>query len=222
MNKSVYSIVLADEVVAEIDRLAYSMNTSRSNLINQILAERVELMTPEMRMKIIFDEISQLIDSQVMMLEQASESMISIKSPVRYKYNPIVRYVIELGGKNDNYSAANKVGRLKAYFRTKSEQLITAADAFFDLWAGIEEKYLSNLYARVPSERGGGRYERRFYSNGGKTLEDGQIANAITGYILLMDSCIQMYFKGLTRGTVSRAEIETAYSEYLKKGVDII
>ena len=39
MNKSVYSLVLADEVVEAIDRMAYSMNTSRSNLINQILAD---------------------------------------------------------------------------------------------------------------------------------------------------------------------------------------
>ena len=39
MAKSVYSLVLRDEVVAEIDRLAYRMNTNRSNMINQILAE---------------------------------------------------------------------------------------------------------------------------------------------------------------------------------------
>ena len=51
VNKSVYSLVLADDVVEAIDRLAYSMNTSRSNLINQILAERVQLLTPEKRMR---------------------------------------------------------------------------------------------------------------------------------------------------------------------------
>ena len=41
MKKSVYSLVLMDDVVDAIDKLAYSMNTSRSNLINQILAEKV-------------------------------------------------------------------------------------------------------------------------------------------------------------------------------------
>ena len=41
MKKSVYSIVLADDVVEAIDEMAYSLGTSRSNLINQILAERV-------------------------------------------------------------------------------------------------------------------------------------------------------------------------------------
>lgn len=38
MSKSVYSLVLGDEVVAQIDRAAYALGTSRSNLINQVLA----------------------------------------------------------------------------------------------------------------------------------------------------------------------------------------
>ena len=37
MKKSVYSLVLMDDVVNAIDDMAYQMNTSRSNLINQIL-----------------------------------------------------------------------------------------------------------------------------------------------------------------------------------------
>ena len=41
MNKSVYSLVLMDNVVGEVDELAYEMGTSRSNLINQILADEV-------------------------------------------------------------------------------------------------------------------------------------------------------------------------------------
>ena len=55
MKKSVYSLVLMDDVVNAIDDMAYQMNTSRSNLINQILAEHVSYITPEMRMKDIFD-----------------------------------------------------------------------------------------------------------------------------------------------------------------------
>ena len=57
MNKSVYSLVLMDNVVGEVDKLAYEMGTSRSNLINQILAEYVRYTTPEMRMRAIFDEM---------------------------------------------------------------------------------------------------------------------------------------------------------------------
>ena len=41
MKKSVYSLVLSDNVVRAIDDLAYKMGTNRSNLINSILAEKL-------------------------------------------------------------------------------------------------------------------------------------------------------------------------------------
>lgn len=63
MKKSVYSLVLMDDVVNVIDDMAYQMNTSRSNLINQILAEHVSYITPEMRMKDIFDCVRTMMDN---------------------------------------------------------------------------------------------------------------------------------------------------------------
>ena len=54
MKRSVYSLVLMDDVVQAVDDLACRLGTSRSNLINQILAERVSLATPEKRMKDVF------------------------------------------------------------------------------------------------------------------------------------------------------------------------
>ena len=46
MKKTLYSLVLNDEVVREVDALAHRMGTNRSNLINQILAEYVNYTTP--------------------------------------------------------------------------------------------------------------------------------------------------------------------------------
>ena len=46
MKKTLYSLMLNEEVVNEIDRLAHKYGTNRSNLINQILAEHVNLVTP--------------------------------------------------------------------------------------------------------------------------------------------------------------------------------
>ena len=51
MSKSVYSLVLTDEIVRAIDSLAYRMNTSRSALIDRILAEKLSMQTPEIRMR---------------------------------------------------------------------------------------------------------------------------------------------------------------------------
>ena len=60
MKRSVYSLVLSDDVVEAVDRLAYQQNTSRSNLINQILAQAVSFVTPEMRMREIFSQVETL------------------------------------------------------------------------------------------------------------------------------------------------------------------
>ncbi len=60
MKKSIYSLVLADDVVAAADRLAYELHTSRSNLINQILAEHLSCVTPEMRMQAVFAQMETL------------------------------------------------------------------------------------------------------------------------------------------------------------------
>lgn len=49
MGKSVYSLVLMDDIVAAVDRLAYQQGTSRSNMVNRILAEYVQMDTPENR-----------------------------------------------------------------------------------------------------------------------------------------------------------------------------
>ena len=88
MNKSVYSLVLMDNVVGEVDKLAYEMGTSRSNLINQILAEYVRYTTPEMRMRAIFDEMEKLMQGvdSFQIQPQPSDAMLTIRSALRYKY----------------------------------------------------------------------------------------------------------------------------------------
>ena len=61
MGKSVYSLVMDDEIIEAVDRAAYQMGTSRSNLINQILARQLSCTTPEMRMKKVFSQVEQLM-----------------------------------------------------------------------------------------------------------------------------------------------------------------
>ena len=98
MQKSVYSIVLSDDVVAQIDRLAYRHNTNRSNMINQILAEYVSYVTPEKRMQDTFRRMESILQAadtfQVLM--QPTDSTLTLRSAIAYKYNPSVRYAVEL------------------------------------------------------------------------------------------------------------------------------
>ena len=45
MKKTLYSLMLSEDVVHEVDLLAHKLGTNRSNLINQILAEYVDMVT---------------------------------------------------------------------------------------------------------------------------------------------------------------------------------
>ena len=56
MKKSVYSLMLFDEIVEKIDQLAYENNTNRSQLINDILAEKIGLETPEQQVQKILEQ----------------------------------------------------------------------------------------------------------------------------------------------------------------------
>lgn len=129
MKKSVYSLVLMDDVVNVIDDMAYQMNTSRSNLINQILAEHVSYITPEMRMKDIFDCVRTMMDNHFQIQGQASDAMLSIRSPLRFKYKPTIRYRVELLREMKE----STFGFLSVSFRTQSVQLINALGFIFPI-----------------------------------------------------------------------------------------
>ena len=218
MKKSVYSLVLMDEVVEAIDELAYSMNTSRSNLINQILAERVSFVTPEMRMREIFSQIEQLMDSRFQLLEQPSEAMMTVKSPLKFKYKPTIKYSVELFR-----SFEGCVGRLKISFRTQSSQLINAIGDFFNAWRKTEDKYLSEVFrGGVPWEANYVNFSRDFYAPDHTGLSDRQIAEAIGSYINLIDECIKIYFDDIENPKASMEKIEKKYCDRLKRSIIIL
>ena len=96
MQKSLYSLILMDDVVREIDAIARKQNTNRSNLINQILAEYVSMVTPEQRIYNIFNCIDNLLghnafDSYI----EPNESTMSLKSSLNYRYRPTIRYLAQ-------------------------------------------------------------------------------------------------------------------------------
>lgn len=218
MGKSVYSLVLDDDIVHEIDKLAYSMNTSRSSLINTILAQKVEMKSPEMRMKEIFTAMQSLMDDRFLLVDQPSSSMMSVKSLLRYKYRPSVRYSVELAR-----DMTGKVGRLKVQLRTTSDKLTSIAGSFFLLWQSLEKKHLSQLFeGGFPTSVESGRFVRDFYSPKQESLSDEDIGRAIGRYIELLDSCMQQYFDHLSDPALAAALTEKSYRTYLKKGVLIL
>lgn len=219
MSKSVYSLVLMDEVVDAIDQMAYQYNTSRSNLINQILAEHVSLSTPEKRMKDIFTSLEGFMDETFQIQFMPSDAMLNIRSPLRYKYKPTIRYSVELY-RNPGETA----GRLKVQFRTQNAQLIATLEDFFRFWISLENHHLSGrISGIIRCELDHGRYTRELLAPPGKlSISNEEYGNKIAEYIQMLDGMIKMYFAGISTGTDTAVQIEKEYLKYLKKQTYII
>ena len=220
MKKSVYSLVLMDDIVEAIDRLAYEGNTNRSNLINQILAESVNFVTPEMRMRDIFTQLENILsESCYQIMDRSSDSMFALRSPIRYKYRPMVNYTIELFREPKDIA-----GRLKVSFRTSSKNFTDAIEDFFTGWISMENEYLNEVHPEgVLSDFDNAKYVRGFLKVSVENeLNENEIAAAIGEYIKVLDKCIKFYFEHLRDEELIEKMIRTSYEDYLKSGVNIV
>ena len=214
MKKTLYSLMLNDEVVREVDALAHRMSTNRSNLINQILAEYVRYTTPEMRMHAIFEEMERLMQGveSFQVQPQPSDAMLTIRSALRYKYKPTIRYSVEL------YRTREKtVGALKVSFRTQSQPLIEMLTAFFELWAKLEHHYRSQLgldECEYAIELG--RFIRKFTPQTDEELTDRQLADGMSEYIRMFDAAIKAFFACSGDEKAALPQMESIYRNYLK------
>ena len=88
MKKSVYSLMLFDEIVEKIDQLAYENNTNRSQLINDILAEKIGLETPEQQVQKILEQLDQNLSDTLSVSQINKNSSIQFGKSLKYKYRP--------------------------------------------------------------------------------------------------------------------------------------
>ena len=126
MKKSTYSVVLSDRVVAEIDRLAYRKGTNRSSMINEILAGYVSMTTPEQRISRIFSDMAAVLYPGEVFRELAppTPSVMSMRAALAYKYNPTVRYTVELF-RDPGATHGGAQGIIRVSVRTTSVALLT-------------------------------------------------------------------------------------------------
>ena len=207
MQKNLYSLMLTDEVVARIDALASQNGTNRSNMINQILAEYVSYTTPEMKINHIFEHFNQLINSQIFSLVSSqNERVLSLKTSLAYKYNPTIKYGVEL-----YRNPTNVIGELKVLFRTQSPELIYKLNSFFDLFIAIEKKYLpiSPTYTFE-----GTKYSRTLIIPKNTYYSNEETARAINDYVKNFDAMLKKY---LLDEYVEVKQVENDYKIFLTK-----
>lgn len=212
MNKSMYPLMLSDDVVAAVDRLAYEHGTNRSNMVNQILAEYVSYTTPEMRMQGIFSNVEKLLsgrDSFQIML-QNSGSVFSLRSALAFKYNPNVRYTVEL------YRAmhGNAFGELRVNLRTQNASLMLYLTQFYKLWIKLESAYVPGCEYLLE----GGKLSRKLKldpADAQKLTED-DIGALIANYIMYFDRAMKAFFYNLNDTNAALEQTEALVREYCR------
>lgn len=190
MSKSIYSLVLNDEIVEIIDKMARINGMSRSNMIEKILADSIEFETPEKRAYNVFEEIENLISKTQTMryLSQPSQYMASIMSALDYRYNPAIKYSVELFPNSDH------LGQLKVTLRTQNTILIRLISDFYSLYSYIEKKY----YNKTATFMFDGAKFTRLFDFPKVQISTKELAKQLTLYVKDFDELLNVYFNNLT------------------------
>lgn len=210
MSKSLYSLILNDEIIRRIDEAAVIRNTNRSNLINQILADYVSYTTPEKRINSIFSHINKLINGQI--FDETPEIIgrnMFLKTSLQYKYRPTIKYCLELNRTNDP-----STGKLKVIYRIHSEELLYKLNNFFNDFIEVEKKFLLNR--SISYELSDGKFIRAFALLDNISFSFEEIAKAINDYVGLFDNMLKKYLNGEFK---TLFQMEHVYSLYASKSI---
>lgn len=213
MKKSIYSITLLDSVVRAVDRAAFESGTTRSGLINKILAEHLGLSTPEIRQRSIFDEMARLMmgDNTFLIHSEGRDSLFAVKSSLDYKYNPTIRYSVALYPEGGEF-----FGEVRAQLRTQNSSLIRELDVFFSMWQQLEDAYFG---VRL-SDFGGGRFVRKLRVPHDASPE--LLGKTAARYIRHLNSGIAAHFELYPDTQASARYVSKLYGDYINMYKDIV
>ena len=205
MKKTLYSLMLSDDVVRAVDELAHSLGTNRSSLINQILADYVSITTPERRINDIFHAVEQMLapSRELVPFFSPRALTMSLKSSLEYKYRPTVKYEVQLFRSTDG-----PLGELSVVFRTQSAALIEAMMQFFRLWKHTEDRLLAPLISEeLDYALYDGKFVRTIAVPRGRDVTAEEVAEALSDYIKLFDRLM----KGWLSGRLDANDVQSEY-----------
>ena len=150
---------------------------------------------------------------------QPSDAMLSIRSALKYKYKPVIRYSLEL------YRSFDKtIGQLRVSFRTQSEALKSDLTEFLKLWAELENKYIVCFFPEgISYTIDDGKFTRTFrLPEAIEHRSNDEIAKAISEYIKMFDEILKIYFGNIENRRLAAKLSVDRYYEYLENGIVII
>lgn len=210
MGKSVYSLVLSDEVVAAVDILAAREGRSRSAFVNHVLAQAASLQTPEHRNRQTLTLVLEAAGEAGFRTSLSTGGTLTLRTALRYKYNPALSYVVELWNRPDS------LGQLRVGVRSQSDGLLAYFGLFLDLWEKLEQKHLPQPPPEGHSATEAKRYVRTLRHPAAPRTEE-ETGQAIADYIHLMDACMKIFFTNLEDATRAVRETEQSYKRGLAR-----
>lgn len=217
MSKSIYSLVLSDDVVEAVDALANSTGISRSAMVNRILAERVAYTTPEMRLEEILEALARSMNGAFMLAEKPSGGTLSARTSLKYRYKPTVKYSVEIFSEN-----GKRAGEMRVSFRTQSAQLIDDLTGFFKCWAALEQRYIADkLSEDILYTISDGHFTRTLNMPPGN-VSDEQLGTAVADYMAMFDGAMKAYFLKLPDIDSAQRETELFYKQAIQEQKSIV
>ncbi len=209
MGKCVYSVVLSEDVVREIDKIAYLNGSNRSNTIDRILAECVSVTTPEKTICDMIDDIYNTVLGFVGFKIHAPQSSkaISMQTALTFKYNPTLKYSVGLYRVPEN----GNFGELKVAVRTQNILLLSKIYDFLQVWATLENEHLGPVESRAED----GKYFRKLRVC--KDIPIGQYSKMITEYINAFDRAIKSYLNCVDTLSAQKS-VALVYNNHIVKG----
>ena len=194
VSRSLYSLILNDDVIARIDRLAVRENSNRSATVNRILAEYCSMLTPEKRIESVFDAVERLFggDAELAVFVTPNQPAMFWKTSLAYRYRPTVRYDLRLYP----HPEGGRIGELAVTFRTQSAELLERIGLYFRIWAAAERAARAAnppVYALAP-----GRMTRAVELDPacGDKIAPEVLAAEISDYVRLLDADLKAFVAG--------------------------
>lgn len=209
MGKTVYSIILSDDVVMAVDAMAAREGLSRSAKIDRLLAQSMNVKTNEAVLHEVFGAARSAAGESMVQVTLSPRGMLTMRSALRYKYNPYILYTLEPSAE------ADAAGTLSVSLRSSSQTLTEGVNSFFELWDALEQKYL-DAPPKSDVNAAQSRY-RRALRTPAENVPTRELGTALAEYVNLLDACIKTFFTEVERPEKARSKTEEAYRARLEK-----
>ena len=203
MKKNLYSLILSERVVYEIDRLAQNLGTNRSHLIDEILADYLQLQTPEKTVYSVFKSMEELMRDFFPVSYDRYDNVFSLKRALSYKYRPTLRYEIALFPSGEKTRA-----ELRVTYRTQSRELESKLADFFKVFQAVEREEVGNTVTYSLEDA---RWVRACQFDSGHGVNE--MANELSRFVKVFDTMLEKY---ISNGYSSYNEIRADYNAHAK------